>query len=145
MTFDFDDPQNYNDFYPIKITLDSGIQLKLKGFHLAFTYGGLIEGDPLQETVLEFIKEEIRVPKNWGERKLFSVAAKEDGLNTLLPLFSCYARLTSEAPAQDPYADGSELVIHWFENSIQDRPIAQIIEEAIKELDWKKEADDFWY
>ncbi|WP_100629745.1 hypothetical protein [Algoriphagus formosus] len=145
MTFDFDDNKEDYNFHPVQVTLNSGLELTLKGFHLTFTYGGLIEGNPLQGSVIEFIKEEIRVPKNWGERKLFSIPAKEDGLNTLLPLFSCYAYLTSDIPAGDSFADGSELVVHWFEKSIQDRPITLVIEEAVKDLNWKNEADDFLY
>lgn len=145
MTFDFDDNKEDYNFHPVQVTLDSGLELTLKGFHLAFTYGGLMEGNPLKESVFEFIQDEIRVPKNWGDRKLFSISAKEDGINSLLPLFSCYAYLTSDIPAGDPFADGSELVVHWFEDSIQDRSIPQIIEEAVKDLDWKNEADDFLY
>lgn len=139
--FDFSEPF---DFYPIKITLNSGIETQLKGFHLSMTYGGVMEGAPGKE-LNELTIEMIQGSKKFGDRKLFLSQVGELDLDKPLPYFSCFAWLSSYGPANDIYADGSEMVIHWFENSIQDRPIAQIIEEAVKNLNWEKEADDFWY
>jgi hypothetical protein len=138
------DSAEIDDYNPIKIKLESGIETILDGFHLDFTYGGVMEGRPegFNQSILE------RLDKYTGfgpRRKLYCIPPDPKDVRPTLPLFLCYARLYSWEPSEDPNDHGTELVIQWFEKSIDDRPLPQLIEEAVKEIDWKKEAVGFMF
>ncbi|MCS5488866.1 hypothetical protein [Algoriphagus limi] len=139
--FNFQEPL---DFHPIKIKLNSGIVTILNGFDLSFTYGGVMEGAP-GEFLNQIIMEDIKEFKKWGERKMYCISPSPEDYQKVLPFFCCFAWLHSYSTAQDQTADGSELVIQWFEKSIDEKPIPQLIENAVKGIDWSKEAEDFWF
>lgn len=144
MNFENFSTQEPFDFHPIKIKLQNGGQAHLNGFHLSFTYGGLMEGIPGEE-VNQMIIEEIKKSKIWGQRKIYSISPnKEDFLKTL-PLFSCFAWLTSYEFAKNPYADGSELVLHWFEKSMEGKSVQEIIQNAVEQVEWENEAEDIFF
>lgn len=132
------------DFHPIKITLSSEIETQLDGFHLSMTYGGVLEGRPdfdFNRSIIQGIKRF----NGFGERKMLMYRADQINLNQHLPYFSCFAMLYSYTVCKDQFAHGSELLIHWFEDSVQSKPINQIIEEAVKEIDWIEHAEDFYF
>lgn len=132
------------DVYPVKIKLQKGGDANLSGFHLSFTYGGLMEGAPGKETN-QIIIDEIRDFKVWGKRKVYSISPREEDLEEALPLFSCFAWISSFAPVKDPLSDGSELVMHWFEKSMEGKSIQQMIQSVIDQIDWENEAEDYLF
>lgn len=132
------------DPHPIKVKLNNGKYANLESFHLSFTYAGLMEGAPGKETN-QIIIDEIRDFKVWGKRKVYSISPREEDLEEALPLFSCFAWISSFAPVKDPLSDGSELVMHWFEKSMEGKSIQQMIQSVIDQIDWENEAEDYLF
>lgn len=132
------------DFHPTKIKLQNGGQAHLNGFHLSFTYGGLMEGISSEE-VNQMIIGQIKEFKIWCQRKIYSISPNKVDFLKTSPLFSCFVWLSSYEFAKDPFADGSELVIHWFEKSMDGKSIQQMIQSVIDQIDWENEAEDYLF
>ncbi|SFO60373.1 hypothetical protein SAMN04488519_10914 [Algoriphagus ornithinivorans] len=132
------------DPHPIKVKLNNGKYANLESFHLSFTYAGLLEGTPGKETN-QIIIDEIREFKVWGKRKIYSTVPREEDLKEILPLFSYFAWISSFATAKDPLSDGSELIIHRFEKSMEGKSIQLMIQSVVDQIDWENEAEDYLF
>lgn len=141
---EFDTFGEVYDFHPLKIKLDSGIETQLDGFHLSFTYGGVMDFGSFEDINQDIIKG-IQMKRVFGDRKMYYIPLDPKDYMAMLPLFSCFAWLSSFEPTQDPNDHGSALVIQWFEKSMDNRPLQQIIQEAVKKVDWNKEAEGFMF
>ena len=125
------------------ITLDSGITVKVGNFIFGHTYGGLLEGSPNKSLNKRIFKHATYPVSSWGARKVLKIKpAKDDFKKELKP--ACYAVWLTSEPIISEY-HGSELVVIWFEELPDEKPIMEIIKKGIKEIDWKKNAKDFFY
>lgn len=61
-----------------------------------------------------------------------------------LPPWLCLAWLTCLEPV-NPEFMGSELVVIWFTHDVSSMPIGDLVEAAVKGLDWESLAADFDY
>lgn len=123
----------------------NGNTLFLDGFHLAVTYGTLLEGTPDMESNQKIVKNaEVALEKICGKRKTHVIQPSLQELQTQLPEMAYHAWLTGNS-VKNENCDGAGLVWVWFGNEEPDKSIKQIIEEQIRELDWENLAQNFFY
>ena len=133
------------DLFPIKFQLDSGIEVRLDRFHLKLTYGSLLEGNPHDELISEYIIEGLEEFSGFGDgKKIYMIPLKKGDKKAPLPPFSCFAELTSFTATKDFEASGSRLIVHWFETSFSKKLLSEIIYQAVRKIDWNKESYDFY-
>jgi hypothetical protein len=125
------------------IQLHSGKNVQVDSFNFSYTYADLLEGEP-DEEYNEEIFEDAYYPSSWGSRKLLKIQPSSEEFETRLKpcMYSVY--LVSNDPIVESN-DGSELVVLWFGENPNDRPIKDIIETGVKEIDWEKNAQDIEY
>jgi hypothetical protein len=128
------------------LKLDCGRDVVLDDFFYSRTYSGLLGGGPdheLNEHILEEAKR--RVVKVWGPRKTHVIppAVNDvDPAHPRLPPTLMIAWLYCIDPI-DPRRMGSELVVVWFTGECHERPIAEVVFDAIHGLPWQELAEDF--
>lgn len=127
----------------MQVQLNCGRDIRIDGFQLGYTYGGLLEGIP-NKRMNENIFQRTSYPLNWGERKVLKIKPNKDDFNTALK--ACYYSvwLHSNDPIDTRY-HGSELVVIWFDERPNNRTIEEIILSGIKDIDWLNNAEDFEY
>lgn len=126
-----------------EFTIDDGTEVRSSHFSFSATYSGLLEGDPSKsDWINRNILSRLHCPSDWGTRKTFLVQPKIH--NGLLPDCIYFCWLDSRS-AIDPEMHGSELVVIWLGDVPGERPIASIIYEGIRGVNWKQQAEDFQY
>ena len=127
----------------MRIRLNGGLEVEVNSFSYGYTYGSIIEGVP-NKKLNEAIIQNASYPSNWGDRKLLKVQPNKSDLeNKLKPI--CYAVwLKSFEPINKRY-DASELVVIWFGDHPDGKSIEYIIESGVKNIDWKKNAQDVYF
>jgi hypothetical protein len=119
------------------ITIDS--------IHSTKTYGGCLEGVPSIDSLIESAKR--KAVKLFGERAFYVIEPTLE--NGSLPPWQHIVWLTSHEAVNvedgEEKADGSELVIIYYNNTVQSdhQSYAKIFNENLDE--WKGLASNFWY
>jgi len=125
----------------IDIYLNSGRKLTISAFSMGFTYSGLICGNAT-ERINQSIFEKADYPINWGNRKVLKLKPSDVSFKSVLD--PCYYSvwLYSEA-LNESDADGSLLVVTWFGDIPNGKPIEQIIEKGVKSINWELHAENY--
>jgi hypothetical protein len=128
----------------MKIKLQSGKEVYVEAFHCTPTYAGLLLGSPTKESN-EILINHLSYPKNWGTRlcviKKSEMYAYED---ILKPIINSVWLSSSEAvDVKDKISNGSDLVIMWFSNELQDKSLQEIIIAGAGDINWERFASDF--
>jgi len=137
-----------SEFFPvIPETFDIIIQqervVTVKAFTMDFIYDGLLTADT-SEDLNKKLFERVSFPPKWGERPLLKLTPREPGFKGVLP--RCYYSVwLSSTWAKDNQADGSELVVIWFDEIPSKISIEDIITKGIEEIYWEAHAEDFYY
>jgi hypothetical protein len=130
----------------MKIKLQSGKEVYIEAFHCTPTYAGLLLGSPTKESN-EILINDLSYPKNWGTR--LCVIKKSDmyaSENILKPIINSVWLSSSEViDDKDKISNGSDLVIMWFSDELQDKTIQEIIIAGSGDIKWEKFAIDFQY
>jgi hypothetical protein len=127
----------------MEIKLKSGLEVRVDGFHFGYTYGGLLEGMP-NERINKNIFKRTNCPLGWGARKTLKIKPEKSEFKSELK--HCYYAvwLHSNEPIE-PECDGCELVVIWFGDKPDGRKIEEVITTGIEDINWKKNAEDFYY
>lgn len=126
------------------------IDYRIDSLYVTRTYGGCLEGAPPAEAMIESAKNHIQ--KMWGKRSTLIIepALKEipvrrspalDEFPKMLPQYQHAVWVNSFAPISKD-ADGSELVIIWWDDNIGS---TDNIHSIMENVEWNKHAADFWY
>ena len=127
----------------IKVKLNCGRYVKVEGFEFGYTYGGLLAGAP-NEILNKQIFDMTTYSSNWGSRKLLKIQPDNDDFKNRLKPTYYIVWLSSNEPINREY-HGSELVVIWFGDLPNGKPIESIIQVGIENIDWNKNAHDFEY
>lgn len=127
------------------VTLDNGKKVYIDSFHSGITYSGWIIGNPYHTEANEYEIESIRrtAEKVWGQRATHVIRPQchsDPEGEKALPAYKCAVWLLGP-PKGD--ACGSQLVVIFFTDSLYDRPLEQVIEEAVHDIEWEKLAEDY--
>lgn len=128
----------------LTVKLDSGETVKIHSFSFSSTYSGLISGRIDDEEFNTETFDSASYPKNWGVRKVLKIKpdSKEFQKGFKECCFSVW--LTSSIPVAPGY-DGSELVVIWFNDLIAGASIKEIVQSAVRSINWEGNAQDFEY
>ena len=133
---------------PLSIQLDCGQTVSVEAFLYDLTYSGLLEGSPNENLNAWFIEQALSRPaKLWGTRKVYMIPPTldvTDPARTTLPRLNLHVWLTCTEPV-DPMLQGSELVVTWFADESHTQPLADVISDVVRQLQWKQLARDFAY
>ena len=123
--------------------LNCGTKVEVNRFQLGYTYSSLVEGQANEEVNKE-IFEWLDYPSNWAKRKYLKQDPGKEAFQNQLPPAHYSVWLFCNRPLNEQ-ADASDLIFTWLGETPQKRSIKEIIKEGIKELDWQKQAGDFYY
>jgi hypothetical protein len=128
------------------LKLDCGRDVALDEFCFSRTYSGLMVGAPDQETNDEIIERaKRRMDPVWGTCKTHVIPPViniSDPAHPHLPPVLWRAWFFCTEPIDKRFM-ASELVVVWFTEECYDRPIAEVVFEAIHALPWDELAQDF--
>jgi hypothetical protein len=143
------------------IELNSGVSITLKSLTQRMTYAGLLAGIPtsqLNHKLIQGVLENSGRTSGMTGNKPFLVqprrrdflrqpgdmdSSRSDGRTAeWLPMITCIGEFHSSAPASNPDMDASSLTIVWFQDEYA-VPIAEVVMDSIKCIDWNSHADDF--
>jgi hypothetical protein len=125
----------------IELNLNNQKLVTVNAFTLDFTYGGLLTYQT-SEGINRKLFERANYPSNWGNRKVLKLKPKEIDFKTILePCYYC-VWLKSDS-INDQNADGSELVVIWFDDIPTKKSIEKIIDKGIRHIDWEDNAENF--
>jgi hypothetical protein len=119
------------------IAADRVVELESLQIHL--TYGGILEIE-LNERNNRLVLEHLEIPSLWKGKKI-SIDTPED-LSKALPGFVCFAEFTSNEGITDK-SMRSELKHIFFMNSLEEKPIREIIQEELNKINWDEFAEEF--
>lgn len=112
---------------------------ELTDLSISHTYGGVYASKSYRITNTKLLKN-LSFPSNWGKRKSIKVLPVHEYLESRLPSYTIHAWIISEPFDLD--SDGSELVITWLEESIEQN-IKNLIKKQLNKIDWVSEAQDY--
>lgn len=125
----------------MNIHLEDQTAVKVDRFEFGYTYSSLLEGSP-NEDINREIYDWISYPNNWGKRTYIKEKPSDEDFKDKLPL--CYYSVwLSSYETENPNFDGTEFVYTWFADLPEGKSIESIIQEGIKELNWKEHATGF--
>ena len=138
-----------------ELTVENNKSVSIKGIYQWPTYGGLLEGLPVERINSNIIQNaRYTAKRHTGNQTLFMIEPISTpipyegiypfGTPTALPNIICVADLSVAQPARDMNKQGSALTVMWFQNDYA-FPIDNDILEKIKEIPWSQLADDFDY
>jgi len=124
--------------------LHDGRTVRLDGFFLDLTYGGLLEGLPSAATNDRILSElQSRARSLFGEEPFImsavAVGGPKGGL--WLPPFRYAACLCSEPVGTD--ASGSVMVVCGFAPPFLEKPLTEFLVSISREIDWTRHSRDF--
>lgn len=110
---------------------------RIDSVYITRTYGGCLQGIPTYEDRVDSAKNK---SKNlWGKRPIFII--EPDLKEKMLPLWVHIAYISNDAISKE--AHGSELVVVWWDDSMDGSP--DNIYSMVNRVDWNQYAEDFWY
>jgi hypothetical protein len=121
------------------IQLKSKRKVSVTSLMINQTYIGMFVGKPEKEFNLEIINQ-IKVPLQWGDRKLLFLPPSNEEVTTKLKDY--YIIVWLESKAIKKVNDSSELVVCWFDNFKSNDSIRKVIELGISDLNWEEHAVD---
>jgi len=128
----------------MKIKLNEGTEVFVEAFHCTPTLAGVIVYSPSESTNQNLINH-LNYPSDWGNR--VCVMKKSDmyaSENILKPVINSVWLSSSEViDDNDKISNGSDLVIMWFSDELQDKTIQEIIIAGVGDIKWEKFARDF--
>jgi hypothetical protein len=127
----------------IFIKLDCGRTVYLSNFHYTRTYGGLLDGQP-DKRLHSRILEDARGDGTQGKHLIPPEVDESDPDHPRLPSTQLTAHLTCLDPIDENYM-ASDLTVVWFMNdeTFEARPVADVIAESVRGIDWNLLARDF--
>lgn len=128
----------------MEVTLKSGKKVKVDAFNLGFTYSGLLEGNPNKRINLNIYDRTTYPEEIWGSRKSVKIRPRGEDFENWLKPAHYSAWLHSNQPI-NPKFHGSELVVIWFGEMPDGRPIEDIIQKGVENIVWENHAQDFEY
>jgi len=88
------------------------------------------------------MKNITEVSSEWGTRNTHKFIPRlEEFRNELKPIY--YRALLTSEFKNSPESDGSLLIVIWFDDLPNGRSIEEIVKQGVKDLDWKKYAEDY--
>ena len=115
-------------------------------FEILQTYLGLIEGLPRRpQTARQIERVRDHVAANWGGPQpvvLEPDLLDPDSESPILPSATLMAQLYSGAPRNDD-EDGSWMNLIWFADLDASLSIPEIVQVALDQVDWERQADSF--
>lgn len=124
----------------IEFGLANGRKVSLDAMHIAPSLAGVLEGtdDGIRRGVLR----DARRSDMLGERPVHVIEPPNLPLRLAgLPHWHIRVWLQSDTPLS-PDRAGSELVVAFFVDTITDRPINEIVADAVRTVDWSAHAED---
>lgn len=134
-----DVPHNYKFPEEEGIILETGRKIRINGFYLYRTYGGVLAGDPVEVSydIKERLKEKIH-----EQFPIFEPLYIYDEGTPVLPAYTCIADLSSEPIKSDYHL--SFLYICWFTSSLHPS-VLSIVKSILQKIDWELLAKDAHY
>jgi hypothetical protein len=126
-------------------TLDSGHQVSVRSFYFKDTYLTVLLGPNREQNKLIVKNALDRVKELWGNRKIHLIQPETDNIDLqrpLLPPVEITAWIECHT-SSEPEFDGSELVVIWYRDNIENEPLYDIIYEGIKSIPWAEIAEDY--
>lgn len=127
----------------ISFQLNSGKEVSLVSFSFTYTYGGLLVGSPDEERNRKKVLS-AKYPSEWGSRNFLVVQPSEHEIKTQLKPICYCAWLESESiNSTEDTADGSNLIVIWYGDSLDQKTINDILVSDLKNVNWDKHAENF--
>lgn len=135
------------------ITTGNGRALDLQWIRQHRVYEGLLEGLPTEAMNRRHIEHVLQQAKSAEgaphliepiQRPIPYDGVYPFGMPMALPEVAVIAHFRSLAPARDAHADGSSLVVVWFQDAFA-LPIAPEVVARLMELPWEALAHDWEY
>lgn len=100
----------------MEFKLNSNIKVSVGAFTCTKTYMSILAISSPPDYTNNLLVKQLSVPKNWGKRKLLILPPTSEQLKTFLPSYRYFLWLDSDHKI-NPNADGSELVVAFFDES----------------------------
>ena len=114
---------------------------------MMLTYLCMIDGLPWKGHIQRQIESvEQYVSKKWGGPITKLIKPKiydEHSASAILPGLTLMAQVSSNV-SRHSEEDGTWLKLVWFADNADEKPITDLVSEALQHVDWKSEADSFW-
>lgn len=132
---------------PFLVTLEDDTMVWVERFEMKMTHAGMIEGLPSEshvksrpDAVKKYVRETWRGPKTRViQPKVYDARSKQP----LLPSLTMMAQLRSYKRRNDD-EDGTWLNLVWFADIDDTKSITDFVTEALRQVNWKVEADSYW-
>jgi len=115
---------------------------KVDALYISRTYDGSLEGIPSSQIIIKEAKDYAQ--KLWGTRA--TVVCSPEAIEVayskeeVFPPWQHLIWISDIDPVKDINADGSELVIIWW-----DKIFNRDIDYIVSKINWKEQAKDFYY
>ena len=131
----------------IALVLGGGRKIFMESCYFGKTYAGLLDGNPSEQVNSEIVESSAEIAKRiWPDEPVVVLGAgscKMDAASRR-PSVLCAAHFVSYEYAKDDAADGSSLVVVWFQHQSLAICPAEV-DSIFDELDWAKFARDFYW
>jgi hypothetical protein len=118
----------------------NGRTYNIRNFYFDYTYSTLLAGSPNRE-INEDILTRIKKPYGSWAFKMHQLPITEEQMNGVLPKCYFFSDISSD-PINPDFCE-SGITLFWLGNAPGDRNISEMVENALKQVNWKKEAMDF--
>lgn len=123
--------------------LDCGEEVYLGGLHCKISYDRMSgHKEEVAKHILEYAPNEM--DDIWFSRKKLMIPFELNARNRTIPRWQIHAMLRSNTIISDEDADGSKLEVIFFRKEIFGFKIEDLIFEAVRSIDWRAHADDWW-
>ncbi len=128
----------------MNITLNNNIDIKISSLYQKHTYAGQFCGNlkTINDDIINSI--EFYTPDFLSKIPLYliSIDKYKEKLEEKLPSIMCYAKLIADINIRDIDANGSMLLVVWFQDDFF-KPLSDEILDEIQKIPWQLKAMDY--